>query len=197
MTALLHAVHHPSEVTASEALAWFTGHSTGQAVIGYLFAPDRAEWFRCDGAVPHGPRDARDLTAVFEFFATDGKHQLRWMHSRSGTGRAVSLAEDPGLLPVGTEVHADPAPTRLEGVAARLFAGLVTQSRDGWATLASARYAPSDVPVTASPGQEVWAGLAEYTVSDEHGNLSVADTLLLGLHPRDRRTPIATTERQL
>jgi hypothetical protein len=199
MTGRLHAVRHPGEVTAGEALTWFAARPAGMGeVIGYLFAPDRAEWFRCHGPVPHGPDAARNLTPAFEVYATDGERHLRWVHTTSGKGPAVRLAEDPGLLPAGAELSASPKRNRLPGVTTRLLAGLVLQSRDGWATLTSARYEPCQVPVTADRGQEVWARLAEYTVCDEHGNLSVVDTLLLGLQARDSRasrTPAATTER--
>ena len=196
MTARLHAVRRPGEATAAEALAWFAGAPAGgRETIGYLLAPDRAEWFRCHGPVPHGPEAARDLTTAFEVVATDGVRHLRWLHDAAGTGRAVSLAEIPDVLPGGEELPAHPERTRLDGVAARLLAGLVAGSRNGWATLVSARYAPFPVPVTAGPGQEVWAERAEYTVCDRHGNLSVADTLLLGLRARDAGMSRAATER--
>jgi hypothetical protein len=199
MTAFLHAVRHPHRLTVSEALAWFTEHTDDHDVIGYLLAPDRAEWFRCAGPVPHGPSGPRDLTAVFELFATAaGRRQLRWLHTASGAGSAVSLAEDPDLLPAGIAVGTQPLPARLEGVATRLLAGLVTRSHDGWATLSTARYAPAEVPVTAARDQEVCAELAEYVITDEHGNLSVTDTLLLGLRPRNSCRPKTQTapERQ-
>lgn len=185
MSARLHAVTHPRQITAADALAWFIEEAAGRSVTGYLYAPADALWFRCHGPVPHGPGAERDLTPVFEIFATDGSRQLRWIHRTSGTGEAITLAEDPGLLPPGTAMTTVPVRTRLGGVATRMLAGLVLESHDGWASLASARYAPCDVPVSASRGQEVWADLAEYSVTDEHGNVSVTDTLLLGLQARD------------
>jgi hypothetical protein len=183
MTARLHAVTHPGTVTASAALAWFTS-AGDRPVIGYLFAADRAEWFRCDAAMPSGPAGPRDLTTAYELVATDGERHLRWLHRTSGTGPAVSLSEHPELLPPGTPVIAGPARARLGGVSSRLLAGRVTGSADGWSTLGSARYARSQVPVAAQVDQEIWAEQAEYAVSDEHGNLSVVDTLLLRLIPR-------------
>jgi hypothetical protein len=186
MTGRLHGVRHPGEVSARQALAWFTG-SAGQ-VIGYLLAADRAEWFRCRGAVPHGPEAARDLTAAFEVVATDRERHLRWWHTLGGLGNAVSLSEDPGLLPPGTGLPAHPERIRLDGVATRLLGGLTAGPGDGWVTLTSARYAPCQVPVTAEAGQEVWADLAEYVVGDEHGNVSVADTVLVGLRAGSPQT---------
>ncbi len=187
-TAQLHAVRYPDQVTAADALAWFAARPAAAAgsreVIGYLLAPDRAEWFRCEGAVPHGPDGARDLAGAFEVCATDGAVQLRWVHQTSGHGRAVSLAEDSAALPPGQAIPASPERRRLEGTPERVLAGRVAAARDGWAALVTARYAPCDVPVTAATGQEVWAELAEYAVCDEHGNLSVADTLLLRLLAR-------------
>lgn len=193
--AVLHAVRHPGHVTAAGALAWFaTGRDTtpNGELIGYLLAPDRAEWFRCADGVPHGPGAPRDLNDAFEVFATTGYRQLRWVHQRSGAGAAISLAEDAAMLPPG-----DPAEERtpggtapgelrhLGGAAARMLAGRVTVAGDGWATLVTARYSPCQVPVAAHTGQEVWAELAEYAVTDDHGNVSVADTLLLRLAARD------------
>ncbi len=191
MTANLHGVSHPSELTAGAALAWFTGAGDGGEVIGYLFAPDRAEWFRCDGAVAQGPEGPRDLAAAYELVATDGKRHLRWTHRASGAGPAVSLSEPQELLPPGEQLPAEPPRTRLAGTAARKLAGTVRESGDGWSTLGSARYAPCQVPVAAGKGKEIWADMAEYAVSDEHGNISVIDTLLIALRPRaaakDRR----------
>jgi hypothetical protein len=199
-TTRLHAVRHPGAVSAAGALVWFTGGQDGvpaRPVIGYLLAAARAEWFRCDGATAgdvaaHGPDGPRDLGDAFEVFATDGTRQLRWRHVDSGTGAAVSLAEDVGLLPASAALASDPERRRLAGTATRLFAGQVVAATDGWATLATARYAPCDVPVNAAVGQEVWASQAEYAVSDEHGNLSVIDTLLLAL---EARTPPSAKER--
>jgi hypothetical protein len=192
--AVLRAVRHHGNVSAAGALAWFTTGQRGAAnggPIGYLLAPGRAEWFRCEDAGPFGPNGPRDLGGAFEVFAIGGDSQLRWVHERSGAGWAVVLAEDPAALPPG-----DPLPPgvqdgrmprerrRLGSVSARMLAGRVTAARGGWATLATARYSPCDVPVDAQVGHQVWAELAEYTVADEHGNLSVADTLLLGLVAR-------------
>jgi len=184
MTARLHAVTHPESVTASAALAWFTSASRGREVIGYLFAPDRAEWFRCDAAAPSGPAGPRDLTTAFELVATDGERHLRWFHQAAGVGEAVSLSEIPDLLPPGTPITAGPDRTRLDGALSRLLAGRVADSASGWSTLGSARYARSQVPVAAQVNQEIWAEQAEYAISDDHGNLSVVDTLLLRLIPR-------------
>lgn len=186
MTAQIYAVHH-DQVTAAQALAWFCEPADDHTVIGYTLAPDRAEWFRCQGVTPHGPRNARNLTGVFELFATSGRRQLRWVQQAGGRGRAIALAEDAGLLPDGTAVRTKQVPDRLEGVATRLLAGLVTEAHDGWATLASARYTSYEVPVAAKEDQEVWAEQAEYVVRDHHGNLSVTDTLLLGLHSQNRK----------
>jgi hypothetical protein len=191
----LHGIRHPGEVTAASALAWLASSAGTGEVIGYLLAPDRAEWFRCDGMNPRGPAGPRDLAPAFEVFATDRRRHLRWVHGASGTGQAVSLAENPGWLPPGEPLPAEPARTRLGGAVARLLAGRVTTGRVGWATLASARYEPCDVPVNAEPGQEVWADLAEYVVQDEHGNLSVTDTVLLGLRARQADQPRAAASR--
>jgi len=185
MTRGLHAVRHPGEVSAAQALAWFTGPAAEREVIGYVLAPDRAEWFRCDGSVPHGPTGARDLTGAFELFATGWVRQLRWFHTEDGHGQAVSLAEDLRLLPFGEQLPARPERVRLPGVIRRLLAGEVAESGDAWARLASTRYASCDVPVAAKTGQQVWAELAEYSVADQHGNQSVIDTLMLGLRVRN------------
>jgi hypothetical protein len=187
--ALLHSVHHPGQVTATDALAWFSASASGTSAIGYSFGPDRAEWFRCAGPpAPYGPGGLRPLGEAFEVFATSGTCQLRWFHQTMGQGWAVCLGEDPAALPPG-----DAAPVqegslerrRLPGTVRRLLAGRATAVGDGWARLVTARYPPCDVPVVAADGQDVWALLAEYAVTDEHGNVSVADTLLLSLTAQD------------
>ena len=199
MTARLCAARHPGGVSAADALAWFTagpraGSPAGGEVIGYLLAPDRAEWFRCDGAVPRGPGAPRDLGDAFEVYATDGARQLRWGHEAAASGWAVGLTQDAALLPPGQALPQAPERLRLDGTRERLLAGRVVAVlavREAWVTLATARYAPCDVPVAAAPGDEVWTRLAEYAIRDEHGNLSVADTLLLSL---TSRIPSATRE---
>lgn len=182
MTGVLYGAGYPGPVTASEALAWYAGAPLGP-VIGYLFAPRGADWFRWDApsGEPHGPGDPRDLAGVFEMAATDGARYFRWMHSGAGAGTAVVMSEDARTLPPGDALPAGPARTRFGEPVRRLLAGTVTRSRDGWATLASARYAPCDVPVAAAAGERIWAVLAEYAVRDGHGNLSVVDTVLTGL----------------
>lgn len=177
--AALHAIRHPGLVTAAGALAWLAG-SGG---IGYLLAADRAEWFRSADGIAHGPDGPRDLAGTYELYATCGTGQLRWFHQDGGEGQAVCLGEDPAALPPGEPADA-PGRRRLPAAAERILAGRVIRARDGWATLATARYPSCEVPVTASPGQEVWATLAEYAVRDVHGNVSVTDTLLLSLAAR-------------
>jgi hypothetical protein len=185
---LLRSVRHPGQVTAAGALAWFTASAPGADVIGYSFGPDWAEWFRCAGPAPCGPDGPLPVEEAFEVFATSGACQLRWFHQASGQGWAVCLGEDAAALPPGDPVtgqEGSPERRRLPGTAGRLLAGRVTRARDGWARLVTARYPSCDVPVAAGEGQDVWALLAEYAVTDEHGNVSVADTLLLSLMPRD------------
>jgi hypothetical protein len=188
MNAVLHAVRHPGPVTAVGALAWFAaGQRASAEVVGYLLAPDRAEWFRYNGGTAHGPDGPRDLGGGYELYATAGARQLRWFHRAGGAGQAVCLNQDPAAVPAGEAAGpADSAERRrLERTAERILAGRVIHSRDGWAKLATARYPSCDVPVTAGPGQEVWALMAEYAVRDDHGNLTVTDTLLLSLAGRD------------
>jgi hypothetical protein len=215
--AVLNAVRHPGAVRAADALAWFAGgprsSATGtETVIGYLLAPDRAEWFRCVVDEPgrteaHGPDGGCDLDGAFELFATDGARQLRWLHDADGAGTAVSLAEDAADLPDGEEIAVATQRRRLvdtgtgtgtaggtgatgtPATAARLLAGRVVAASNGWATLVTARYSPCEVPVAAAAGDEVWARLAEYAVRDGHGNLTVVDTLLLGLEARPATPP--------
>jgi hypothetical protein len=184
-SAVLHAVRHPGPATASAALAWFAAGQPGP--IGYLLAPGRAEWFRYAGQIAHGPAGPRDLGDAYELFATAETRQMRWFHQVGGEGHAVCLGEDRATLPAGEPAGAaDSAERRRLGAAAeKVLAGRVIRARDGWATLATARYPSCEVPVAASAGQEVWAVLAEYAIRDAHGNLSVTDTLLLSLAARD------------
>lgn len=198
--AVLHVTRHPGLATAADTLAWFAAHTArvpaAGDVIGYLLAPGDAQWFRHTGGVARGPDGHRDLAGAFELFATCGATQLRWLHQDGGQGTGVCLSEDTGALPPGEPVtrpggHA--GRQRLDGTAARVLAGEVTSSpAAGWARLVTARYAPCDVPVTARPRQQVWALLTEYTVQDTHGNLSVADTLLVSLIARD--SPASASE---
>lgn len=196
---ILTATRHPNQVTAAAALDWFAGadrrvdRPVDRPVIGYLYAPDRAEWFRYTASDdtagdPRGRDGATDLRNVFEIAASDGTRWLRWLHETGGVGAATALAEDGHPLPQGEPVEVAAQRSRF-GVVQRRLAGTVVTGGEGWARLSSARYAPYDVPVEAAPDQQVWAELVEFTAQDEHGNLAVVDTLLTGLHPRTAGSP--------
>ena len=107
MAAALHTVRHPGLVTAAGALAWFA--ASGEAVIGYLLAPSRADWFRCAGGVAHGPDGPRDLRDTYELFAACETRQLRWFHQDDGRGQAICLGEDPATAVEATVIFLDDA----------------------------------------------------------------------------------------
>ena len=90
------AVRADLAVSAADALAWFGSAAGAGPVIGYLYTPDRTQWFRLDGSDVHGPAGPVSLAGTFELYATDGARRLRWLHDDAGTGHVVCLAEDAG-----------------------------------------------------------------------------------------------------
>lgn len=184
----LHGVRATAAMPLAEALARYTDRGS-DPTIGYVYAPDRAEWFRLDRAVALGPDAAVPLGGVFEAFATDGARWLRWLHRDRGMGETVCLAEEPARLPAGESLPAGPSARTRFGTVERVLAGTVVDlTRDAggsaWASLAAARYGTCRVPVEAAEGTRVWAVSQEYVVADRHGNLSVVDTLLSRLVAR-------------
>ncbi|KXK58949.1 hypothetical protein AWW66_26895 [Micromonospora rosaria] len=188
--AALHAVRAAENLTAADAVAWFTpGTPPGRQVIGYTLSARAATWLRIDptGAIEVAAGTAGDvLTGAYEMVLFDGARELRWLRTPDGRGPAVALGEDPASLPDGSEVTADPPPRRGD-THARLLAGTpAAHDMAGWSTLGSQRYAAAHLPVTFTGGDVLTIETVEYLVEDEHGNLDVADTRMVALRSTNK-----------
>lgn len=194
----LHAVRADEPLTAADAVAWFApGTPSGQQVIGYVLSARAATWLRV------GPTGAIDtvhkgdvLAEAYEMVLFDGRRELRWLRTPDRRGPAVALGEDPATLPPGSDVTAAPPPRRGD-IRVRLLAGTPAEHPvAGWTTLGSDRYASTYLPLTFTGGEVLTVRSVEYLTEDEHGNIDVADTILLGLHATTReavRTVTAAT----
>lgn len=141
-----------------------------------------------DGAC-HGPGGPCPLDEVFEARVIGTDLELRWLHSSSGLGRAVALAEQEAALP---QSFGDRLPV-LEAVRTfdqrYLLWGTTTDPiASGWATLFSSRIGTLSVPVTvAGSGRKIWLRAREYiAVESAYGNAYVAEERLLGLEEAAR-----------
>jgi CRISPR-associated protein (TIGR03984 family) len=152
--------------------------------IALLASPSRYEVADLRDGVCRGPAGPCALDEVFEARVFDGGLELRWLHSASGHGRAVVLAENEAELPADlgerlpelTAVHLFDQNYLLWGMAAAPQAG-------GWTTLFSARIGTISVPLASSgPGRKVRLRAREYVaVEPAYGNAYVAEERLLGL----------------
>lgn len=157
--------------TAADALTGFAG--AGGEIVGFLYSPGEASWFRIDDGAPVGGDGRRvDLTGVFELRAFDGIRELRWWNVSGGAGNQFVLDHD--ALPGGW---------RPGGTHERLLWGAVRTGGPKWTDLFAARIGSLHVPVGGSPAAHstVRLKVREYLVEDEHGNLSVVDERLVAL----------------
>ena len=199
MTPTLTAVAANDPVTVDDALAWCwpTG---GDDVVGFGYGVDAATWWRLtDGQPPSltGPSGPAGLDAIndmYELVVFDRDRELRWLRNRddrgrAGLGQAVILTEEGATLPAGTVLDREPKLTRWNTPRRHLladhFAADHREPQD-WAVLRAARYATAVVPVRIPPDLRTQPTIAvltsvDYTVEDEHGNLTVAETRRMGL----------------
>ena len=157
--------------TAADALTGFA--SAGGEIVGFLYSPVDASWFRIDDGTPVGSDGKRvDLTGVFELRAFDGTRELRWWNVSGGAGNQFVL-----------DHHALPDGWRPGGTYERILWGAVRTGGPEWTELFAARIGPLHVPVGGSPAAHstIRLGVREYLVEDEHGNVSVVDERLVGL----------------
>jgi hypothetical protein len=196
--AALHAVRAADPVTAAAAAAWFLpGTPPGRQVIGYTLSARAATWIRVrpDGTA-EDTRGTGDVFAdAYEMVLFDGERELRWLRTPDGLGVAVAVGEDPAGLPAGHDATADPPPRRGDEYK-RLLAGIPRpHPAPGWTILDSRRYAAAHLPHTCAGAEVLVVDSIEYLVEDEHGNLDVADTRIVGLRattPEAVRTATAT-----
>jgi CRISPR-associated protein (TIGR03984 family) len=160
-----------SRTTAADALTGFA--SAGGEIVGFVYSPVDAPWFRIDDGAPVGS-DGKpiDLTGVFELRAFDGTRELRWWNVSGGEGNQFVLDHD--ALPAGWR----PGKTY-----ERILWGAVRTGGPKWTELFAARIGPLHVPIGGSPAEHstIRLGVREYLVEDEHGNVSVVDERLVAL----------------
>jgi CRISPR-associated protein (TIGR03984 family) len=160
-----------SRKTAAGALTDFA--RVGGEIVGFLYSPVDAPWFRVDDGAPVGGDGERvDLTGVFELRAFDGTRELRWWNVSGSEGNQFVLDHD--ALPTGW---------RPGGTYERILWGAVRTGGPEWTELFAARIGPLHLPVGGSPAvhSTIRLGVQEYLVDDEHGNVSVVDERLVGL----------------
>ena len=195
MTASLQSVRSDQPLTLREAIAWAWPAPTDGGVIGFAYALDSAPWWRLVDGVPFGPDGPCALDTAYELVAFDGDLELRWLQTGLGRGHAVVLAEQ-GLRPPagimlsnGQDAEGAPvgAPPRALGARRHWLADHVAPLPGGWTRLQAARYRTVAVPIALPTDDVPWKDRAvalrsvEYTVEDQHGNLSVVETRLSGL----------------
>jgi hypothetical protein len=127
---------------------------------------------RCDVALPARgfPDDSGWSDLVFEVRAGSGDREVRWVK-----GHAVSVCE------VGDDADRS----------FRLVLGEGTgDTADGWSLMQSSRVGTYAVPADIGAGSRAALLVSERTAIDHHGNVAVADEILLGLVPWTAATQV-------
>lgn len=148
------------------------GRDVGRDVVGFVYSPVAAPWFRLDGGTLRGHGNTViEPGEVFELRAFDGVRELRWWNVTGGRGRYFVL--DSRTLPNGWR-----AGERYQ----RLLWGSVRRSDPEWTELFTARVGSLHLPVggAVTAGSTIRLETQEYMAEDEHGNVSVVDEQLIG-----------------
>lgn len=155
--------------TAVQALTEFVA----PGVVGFVYTPVSAHWFRVDDAARAVRSDGSplDFAGVFELRAFDPDRELRWWNESAGAGPARQVTDDT----VG-------GGRRRGDTYRRLLWGTVVSVTAGWATLAEPRIGRLAVPASdAVVGARLWLHAVEYQAEDRYGNVAVVDERLTHL----------------
>jgi CRISPR-associated protein (TIGR03984 family) len=149
-----------------------------------LSSPTRYQVADVRDSACYGPAGLCSLDDVFEARVFSPEAELRWLHSDSGRGRAVVLAErEDALLPGFGQPLSPLAAVEVLPQRYLLWGQPIPPAQDGWARLYAARIGVLDVPLTVSDnGRRVYLTAREYvSVEPVHGNAHVAEERLLAL----------------
>ena len=144
----------------------------GESWIGFLLGRT-ARWVRAAGDGFASSTSLEPLTDVYSahLFVPGARLDARWTRT-----------PESGRLTVVRELaEADPDLRRFErGAATRqlLWGTTGEGAPSGWTRLSAARIGAFDVPVEQSTGQRLQLTGREYTITDEHGNVSVVVEVL-------------------
>lgn len=165
----------------------------GPGSIGFLSAPTEHHLVRLHGATPHLPDGPVGLAGVFSARLFSPEAELRWLHTGSGLGEAVLVAEHAAPLPGWS---AEPVPV-IEVIDSRYalwgrrFEPLPT-GEAGWCRAFEGRLGRLDVPLRGPlppPGvsehgwPEAYLSLVcrEYVTEDDYGNAEVVEERLVAI----------------
>jgi CRISPR-associated protein (TIGR03984 family) len=161
----------------------------GSQAVGMISSPVRHDLVRLDGERLVTSSGPAELDEVFQLRLFTPKTELRWVHTGSRRGTAVTLSEsDAG--PEGWTMDSADVDEVLDGQYAlwgRRFMPLASagwcravEGRIGWIDVPAATPTPSD-PERDWPEQYLALCFREYLTSDEHGNATVLDERLTGI----------------
>jgi CRISPR-associated protein (TIGR03984 family) len=178
-------------VTLVDALRVCAGHLNsglepgGRAVI-MLYGPGRSECVFAvlaeDGSLDQHGQATVDLRRVFEARAFSDRGELRWLRRPSGLGRADLVSEhDASEFELDWKVSVQGAHRRLDN-AYLLWGTRQDGAGDGWTRHFDPRTGSLWIPYEPTgKGERAWIHSREYLVECDHGNLAMAEELLVGV----------------
>lgn len=133
--------------------------------------------------------DGREVPAdAFELRCFSGRGELRWLHESGGRGAAVLVTADEALAGSASEAGFVPLPSvtccgSIEHDYVLWGTATGRTVAPGWCEVAEPRIGSLRVPIEGLPerGHAAIAAVEHLRIEDEHGNVGVADELLVGL----------------
>ncbi len=158
-------------------------------VYAIAYTPAACVLARTDGGALRDSAGREIPTDAFELRCFSSQGELRWLHEGDGLGAAVLVTADEALA--GSAAGAGFAPLPSLACCGTIEHDYVlwgtATGRDvapGWSEVAEPRIGSLAVPVEGLPerGRAAIAAVEHLRIEDEHGNVGVADELLVGLH---------------
>lgn len=174
-------------VTISELLD-VAGDVLGPGAVGMISSPTGHDLIRFGGGQLTTSTGPAEVAGVFHLRLFTPDVELRWVHTGSRRGTAVTLSEHVGC-PVGWTADSAAVEEVLDGQYAlwgRRFETLGTgewcrafEGRIGWIDIPAATPAASTVPGRDWPEEFLAVRFREYSTSDDFGNAAVLDERLV------------------
>lgn len=163
------------------------------SLLGHAYAiaytPAACVLARTDGGALRDSAGREVPADTFELRCFSSQGELRWLHEEDGLGAAVLVTPDEALPATAADAGFAPLPSvtccgTIEHDYVLWGTATGRPVAPGWSEVAEPRIGSLTVPVEGLPerGRAAIAAVEHLRIEDEHGNVGVADELLVGLH---------------